>query len=465
MAVAGIGDREALAREIRGEVLVDGTEEFEDSRRVWNGAIDRRPALVVRPAEAADVAAAIAFARRFEIEVSVRGGGHSFAGFAVADGALMIDLRHLRDIAIDPERKRATVGGGATWADLDASTATASLAVTGGFISHTGVAGLTLGGGMGWLTGKAGLSCDNLLGAEVVTATGEILRADEEHNPDLYWALRGGGGNFGVVTSFEFRVHDHNPMTNLGFFAWTLDRGREALSLAAELERTLPGDAGFFLAGLSLPPAPFVPAELQGTRAIAVLVAGFESAAEHAKLIRPLQEASPAVAMVTPIPYTHLQQMFNDGAAWGFHGYEKALYLDSLSEDAIRVVVDHVGRAGSPLSFMPTFALRGAYAEVPDAATAFGGSRRARFGLNIAAVTPTAEGFDHDREWVRSFWADLRPYATGSGSYVNFMSEADQDRIRASYGEEKYARLAGIKARYDPDNVFHLNANIRPQAG
>ena len=456
-------DFNALKIEIEGELVSDG-DAYEDSRRIWNGSIDRRPAAVVRPVSAADVAAALRFAGQHELEVSIRGGGHSFAGFSCTQGGLMIDLRHLNSVSIDAGTKRARVGGGVKWAALDAAAAEHSLAVTGGFISHTGIAGLTLGGGMGWLTGKAGLSCDNLVGAEVVTASGDIARASATSQPDLFWALRGGGGNFGVVTEFEFGLHDHNPIANLGLLAWGVDRGADALRLANEFTRTLPATAGALVAPLSLPPAPFVPAHLHGVNAVAIVVAGFESADEHARLIQPLRDEKPLVELITPIPYAHLQQMFDEGAAWGFHGYEKALYLDQLGEGEIAVIMEHFPKKGSPLSFCPTFLLNHAYTEVADDETAFGGSRKFRYGFNIAAVTPTAEGFAEERDWVRSFWSALRPYASDSGSYVNFMAEADEARIRDAYGVAKYERLARIKAEYDPANLLRLNANIKPAA-
>ena len=456
-----MGRFDALERDVKGQVVTSG-ELYEDSRRVWNGSIDRRPAVVVRVADAADVATALDFARREGLEVSVRGGGHNFAGFGVCEDGLAIDLCNLDSIAVDAPAKRATAGGGVRWAGLDAATAAHSLAVTGGFISHTGIGGLTLGGGMGWLTGKAGLSCDNLVGAEVVTPRGDTVRADAISHPDLFWALRGGGGNFGVVTKFEFRLHDHNPIANLGLFAWGLERGHDALRLADSFTASLPRTAGALVAALSLPPAPFVPEHLHGTKAMAIVVAGFESAEDHARLVQPLRDEKPMVELITPIPYTHLQQMFDEGAAWGFHGYEKALYLDSFSEAAIEVILEHFPRRSSPLSFCPTFLLNHSFSAVADDATAFGGSRKARFGFNIAGITPTADGFASERDWVRAFWDALRPLANDSGSYVNFMSEADEGRVRDSYGAAKYERLARIKADYDPDNLLHLNANIKP---
>lgn len=450
-----------------GEVLAPGDEGYDTARSVWNGDIDRRPALIARPTAAGQVVAAIAFARAEGLEVTVRGGGHSFAGHGVCDGGLMIDLSGMRGVEVEPAARRARCGGGATWADLDGATQEHGLGVTGGFISHTGVAGLTLGGGMGWLTSRCGLSCDSLLSAEVVTADGRTVMASAQSNPDLWWALRGGGGNFGVVTSFEFALHDVPPVAHLGLFFWAAEHGREALRFSRDLVTSLPADMGALIAGLSAPPAPFVPPQYQGMAGFAVLVAGWGSAQEHAAVVAPVRGMSPAplVEFVTPIPYVQLQRMFDEGNPWGILGYEKALFLDTLSNEAIDVFVEHLPRKMSPLSFVPVFPLSGAFARPSDEDTAFGGSRKAGWAVNIAAICPTPELLDADRTWVRDFWDALRPHATGSGGYVNFLSDADEDRVRASYGAAKYDRLSAIKSVWDPNNIFRRNANIRPNTG
>ena len=335
--------------------------------------------------------------------------------------------------------RRAVCGGGTRWSQLDAATQEHGLATPGGFISHTGVAGLTLGGGLGWLSRKAGLSSDNLLSVEIVTADGGVLRASPDDNPDLFWAVRGGGGNFGVVTAFEFRLHEVGPIVQLGLSFWDLDHGPDAFRAARDMVESLPDDIAVFLAALNAPPAPFVPEVHQGALGFVVILVGYGPADEHARSGRPPAAAAPPLfAFDTPIPYTMLQQMFDESAPWGIRGYEKAVYLDELSDGAIDVIAQHFPRKSSPMSFMPTFVLGGEYARRDDADTAFGGSRRTRYVLNIAAVAPTAELLDADRAWARAFWADLVPHATGVGSYVNFMSEFEQDRIVASYGAEKY---------------------------
>lgn len=446
-----------------GKVIAPTDADYDPARSVWNGAIDRHPAAIARCSSADQVAAAIKFGRQHGLELSVRGGGHNFAGTAVCEGGLMVDLSGMRQVTVDPVARRAVCGGGATWADLDAASQVHALAVTGGFISHTGIGGLTLGGGIGWLTRMAGLSADNLVAADLVTADSRIVRASPEQNPDLLWAIRGGGGNFGVVTSFEYQLHPVGPLVHLGFFFWGVDRGVEALRFSRDFVKTVPGDMGLLIAGLNAPPAPFVPEQHRLAPGYALAVVGFGSAEEHERVVKPIREACPPlVELVTPIPYANLQRMFDEGNAWGTLGYEKALYLDELTDEAIAVFAEHLPRKQSPLSFTPIFVLDGAYSRVSEDATAFGGSRAARFAFNIAAICPTPELLEADRAWVRTFWQALRPHASGAGSYVNFMSEYEEDRVRAAYGAAKYQRLARIKAAYDPDNVFHLNANIKP---
>jgi FAD/FMN-containing dehydrogenase len=457
-------DIDELRGRLTGTAAEPGSDGYGDAVAIWNGAICRRPALVVRCATSADVATALRFARDRDLEISVRGGGHSFAGFGVTEGGVMIDLTPMKSVHVDHGRRAAAAGGGTTWAEFDAASQQHALAAPGGFISHTGIGGLTLGGGMGWLTGTAGLSCDNLIGAEVVTADGSIVRASEDEHPDLFWALRGGGGNFGVVTSFEYQMHPVGPMVNLGLFFVGLEEGATLLRFAREFTRSLPHDAAAFIGGLNAPPAPFVPERYQFQPGYALVVAGFGTAEAHARLIEPVRGARrPLFELVTPIPYAGLQQMFDESAPWGILAYEKAVYLDDLTAGAIDVIAEQQPRKTSPMSITPIFCLGGAYAETPEDATAFGGQRSTRYVVSISAIAATPEDQERDRQWVRDFWSALVPHARGVGSYVNFMSEHDEDRVKAAYGP-KYARLAQIKRDYDPDNVFRLNANIRPAA-
>ena len=462
MANITTGAVDALRAVIEGTVSLPGETGYDEAVNIWNGAVTRRPAVVASCSSSSDVAAALAFAQGEGLEVSVRGGGHNYAGFALTDGGLMVDLTPMKAVSVDPATRRVRCGGGTTWGELDAATQAHGLAVPGGFISHTGVAGLTLGGGLGWLSRLAGLSSDNVVGAEVVTADGRVLHASATENADLFWAIRGGGGNFGVVTEFEFAAHEVGPMVHLGLFLFSPDQGADLFRFARDFVRDLPDECGAFLAGLSAPPEPFVPADLHFTPAFALAVVGFGDEAAHAELIAPITKAlTPIVTMGTPIPYVALQQMFDPSAPWGMHSYEKAVYLDELDDGAIDVIVEHQAKKMSPLSFVPIFVLGGAYQRADSDGSAFGGRRDVRYVVNISATTPSPDDFDTERAWVRDYWSALVPHAVGVGSYVNFMTEIEEDRVRSAYGS-KYDRLQQIKATYDPRNVFHLNANIAP---
>jgi len=446
-----------------GDVLGPGDPAYDEARTVWNADIDRRPALIARCATPGDVARAIALGRERELEIAVRGGAHSFAGTSVGDDGLMINLGAMRSVTVDPVARRARCGGGATWADLDAAAQEYGLATTGGVISHTGIGGLTLGGGMGWLTRKAGLSCDNLVSAQVVLADGRVVVASADEHPDLLWALRGGGGNFGVVTEFELALHEVGPLANLGLLFWGIDQGGEALRIVRDAIDGLPEDAGLLIAGMFAPPAPFVPEAVQGAPGVALLMATWGTPEAHAAALAPVREALlPTFELVTPIPYVQLQQMFDEANPWGRFAYEKGLYLDDLGDAAIDILVDRVPRAASPLSFAPIYVFGGAYAAADEDATAFGGRRTVGYAATFAAICPVPDLLPHDREWARELWSALLPHATDAGGYVNFMTDPTEDRVRAAYGPEKYERLSRIKADYDPDNLFHRNANIRP---
>ncbi|MEU2087068.1 FAD-binding oxidoreductase [Nocardia beijingensis] len=457
-------DLEALRSLIDGPVYGPADHGYDRARAIWNGDIDRRPAVIAQCLSPRDVAAALAFGRERGLEISVRGGGHSYSGTAVGDGGLMINLSALRNVVVNPETERARVGGGATMADMDAATQAYGLAVTGGVISDTGVGGLTLGGGMGWLTRMAGLAIDNLVSAQVVLADGQVVRASETENAELFWALRGGGGNFGVVTEFEYRLHHVGPEVHVGLLFWDMPDGTDALRLIREFIPTLPRRSGAFIAlAMSAPAAPFVPERYHGRAGHALIVAGFGTADEHAAALASIRSALPPLfEFRTPIPYTGLQRMLDTAAPWGLHGYEKALDIHDFSNDVIAVLTANAAGKTAPLSFMPIFPLTGAFSTVGEDDTAFGGTRDPHYECNITAITPDPETLASDREWVRTTWEALRPLASNQGGYVNFMSDADHDRIRESYGRTKYAKLAHIKADYDPGNLFHRNANIAP---
>jgi FAD/FMN-containing dehydrogenase len=463
MTITMRGSIEPLRAAMSGPVIGPADPNYDHARRVWNAGIDRRPAVIARCVSPADVAAAVSFAADQNLEIAVRGGAHSFSGASVVDDGLMIDLSQLNQVYVDSRAKRAWAGGGALLADLDAAVQAHGLAVPAGVISHTGVGGLTVGGGMGWLTRQAGLSIDNLISAQAVTADGQIQRVAADENPDLFWAIRGGGGNFGVVTEFEFRLHEVGPVVQLGLLFWELAQGQDVLRLARETIATLPRELNIIVAGLNAPPAPFVPEEHRFRPGYALVVAGFGSAAVHAQTVTRIRQALPPLwEYITPIPYVALQQLLDDASAWGFHTYDKGTYLEDLSEGAIEIVADHLPRKNSPLSGVLFYRLDQAYSEVGEDDTAFSGGRSPRYAVFIVAVCATPDLLAADRAWTRSFWEALRPHSLGVGSYINAMTEFAHDRVRASYGPAKYQRLAKIKGKYDPQNLFHRNANIQP---
>jgi hypothetical protein len=457
-------DIRELAAMVSGEVIAPGEPGFDDRRRVWNAEIDRRPAVIARCASAADVAAAIGFARENELEISVRGGAHDASGTAVCDGGLMIDLSLLNGVRVDPRARRAHAGGGALLSDLDAATAVHGLAVPAGLISHTGIGGLTLGGGMGWLTRKFGLTIDNLISAEIVTADSRVRRASAAENPELFWALRGGGGNFGVVTSFEFQLHEVDPVVQFGMFFWPLEQGPQALRLARDTIAGLPPDIAAVVGALNAPPAPFVPEQHHFQPGYVLLLTGFGAAAQHAQIADRVRTSLPPLfEIVTPMPYVALQKLMDEANAWGVRSYEKGTYVEDLSDPVISAITERVPAKNSPMSAVLFYRLDGAYSAVSDAGTAFSGGRSPRYAAFILGIAPDAELLAAERGWVRGLWDALRPHALGSGDgYINGSTDHAADRVRGSYGTAKYGRLARVKAEYDPGNVFHLNANIRP---
>ena len=457
-------DLEALRAAMSGPVFGPDDEGYDHARKVWNADIDRRPAVIARCASTADVSTAIAFAQQAGLEISVRGGAHNAAGTAVCDGGLMVDLSSLNQVTVDPEARRARVGGGALQRDVDAATQAHGLAVPVGLIGHTGIGGLALGGGMGWLTRKFGLTADNLVSAEVVTADGRVLRAASDEHPDLFWALRGGGGNFGVVTQFEFRLHEVDPTVEFGLFFWGLDQGPEVLRLGREIVAGMSTDSNVVIGAINAPPAPFVPEQHQLVPGYVMLVVGFDGTPEHARLVARIRDQLPPLFdLVTPMPYTELQQLLDEGNDWGHYCYTKPTYVEDLSDGVIEVLAEHVPRKNSPMSVLLFYRMDEAFSRIGENDTAFAGGRSPRFITFLVGFAPDRSLLAADRSWVRDMWEALRPHAIGGGeSYVNEMMEFEDAVLRKNYGRAKYNRLARIKADYDPGNVFHHNANIKP---
>ena len=370
------GNFESLRADMTGPVFGPADDGYDEARKVWNADIDRRPGVIARCASAADVVTAIAFARDAGLEISVRGGAHNAAGTAICDDGLMIDLSLMNQVTVDPGAKRARVGPGALSRDVDAATQAHGLAVPSGLIGHTGIAGLALGGGMGWLTRKFGLTADNLISAEVVTADGQVIRAAADERPELFWALRGGGGNFGVVTEFEFQLHELDPMVEFGLFFWGLDQGPDVLRLAGEITAGISTECNLIVGALNAPPAPFVPEAHQLQPGYAMLLTGFDGTPEHARLVaRIREELPPLFDMVTPMPFVDLQTMLDEGNAWGHYCYTKPTYIEDFSDGVIEVLAEHVPRKSSPMSLVLFYRLDEAFSRVGENDTAFGGGR------------------------------------------------------------------------------------------
>jgi len=443
-----------------GETLVPGDEGYDQARAIWNGAFDRHPAVIARCRSTADVIDVVRFADESGLPLAIRGGGHSLAGLSTCDDGIVLDLSAMREVQVDPETRTARTQPGATWADFDAATQAHGLASTGGLISHTGVGGLTLGGGIGWLMRKYGLAADNLTAAEVVTAAGTIVRASSVEEPELLWALRGGGGNFGVVTTFEFRLHPVGPSVLGGLMAWPLDRGTEVLRAYRSWSTELPDAFTTMAAVITAPPAPFVPRGLVGRKILGIPGCWCGDIETGLGALAPMRALQPEIDIFGPMPYVALQSMLDEGAPPGIRAYTRSGYTADLSDGLIDAIVEHGGRMASPFSQIHFHQMGGAVARVDEDDTAFG-NRRAAFAYTVNAMwmDPSEDGRHEpaNREAVQAF----APFSTG-GVYVNFLGDEGQARVRAAYGDAKYARLAGLKARFDPDNLFRLNQNIQP---
>jgi FAD/FMN-containing dehydrogenase len=453
-----------LRSSLRGWVVSGTDDGYDEARRVWNAAVDRRPLALAQCKDESDVQVAVRFAVENGLEIAVRCGAHSMSGASVVDDGVVIDLSAMNGVQVDPDARRAVVEGGALLGDVDAATQAHGLAVPAGLVSHTGVAGLTLGGGMGWLTRMGGLTIDNLVSARVVTADGEVRVASATENPDLFWAIRGGGGNFGIVTQFEFALHQVGPMVQFALMFWSLDEGPAMLRHARQVIETLPDDVNVMVGGLNAPPAPFVPEQHQLQPGYVALVLGAGATESHAEVVAALSaDVPPLFDFVTPMPYVELQKMLDEANAWGLYCYDKGCYVDTLSDDVIDVVAAYLPKKVSPLSLVLFYRLDGAFSRVPDEATAFSGGRSARFAVFMIGVCPVSEMLPPEREWVRSMAEAFAPLAS-DGLYVNGVTDFDAaSPVEKAYGAEKYNRLVDIKTTYDPLNVFHRNANIPPR--
>jgi len=447
---------DAFRAGFRGSVLLPGDEGYDEARSVWNGMIDRRPALIARCAGAADVMAAVKLAKGHDLIVSVKGGGHNIAGNAVCQDGLMIDLSTMRSVYVDRQARTARAEGGATWGDFDAETQAFGLATTGGLISTTGVAGLTLGGGIGWLMGSYGLACDNLISLDLVTADGELVTASAEQNPELFWGLKGGGGNFGVVTSFEFRLFPVGPLL-AGMLLYPLDRAAEAFARFRDFLREAPDEVGA-LAGFVTTP--------DGDRVFALVLVYNGPVADGERVLEPLREfGSPLLDTIEPMPYRVIQTLFDAGAPPGLRNYWKSSFLKDVPDDAMEILVERFRKAPDAHCKMFIECIGGEVRRAGRDDSVFA-HRDSPFNLLILGGWELASADEANIAWTRDTWRAMQPYAS-EGVYVNYLNqEADEgsDRVKAAYGPERYARLAALKAKYDPGNLFRMNQNVRPAA-
>ncbi len=452
-----------LAAGFAGEIVQPGDPDYDRARAVFNGMIDRRPALIARCTGDADVVAAVRFARAQELLVAVRAGGHSVPGYGVCDGGIVIDVAPMKGIWVDPDAGVVRAEAGLTWGEFDRETQLVGLATTGGRRTSTGVAGQTLGSGSGWLERKFGLTCDNLVAAKLVTADGEIVRADESQNEDLLWGLRGGGGNFGVVTALQLRLHPVGPMVTGGMMVWPRARAGEVLRFWRDHVETVSEDFGSAPAFLTAPPAPFVPEHLQGRPAFGLIVCCAGSPEDGEAMVKPFREFAPDVDMVQPMPYTVVQSLIDEATPHGLHNYWKAEHLGELSDGAIDAIIDAAAGMTSPLS-MVLFEPKGrAISRVGDADSALGGRDAAHTLYCFSMWTDPAESDTHIA-WTRSLMDTMAPF-TVPGVSLNFTSDQQESKAKESFGSaETNRRLTALKDRWDPTNFFRLNQNIRPSA-
>lgn len=450
-----------LRAQLRGSVCLLGDADYDKSRTIWNAMIDRNPAFVVRAAGAADVVAAVKFAQAHQLLLAVRGGGHNIAGNAVCEGGMLLDLSGLKSVRIDPAGRTARVEPGATLNDFEREAQAFGLTTPTGINSTTGMAGLTLGGGFGWLSRRFGLTIDNLLSVDIVTADGELRRASAEHNPDLFWAVRGGGGNFGVVTSFKYRLHAVGPTVFAGLIVYPYAQAKEVLRGYRDCVARAPEELSCWTVMRKAPPLPFIPAEHHGTEVLVLALCYSGSLEDAAAVVEPLRQLGPKIAeMLAPMPFAGWQTAFDPLLTPGARNYWKSHNFTALSDAAIDVAVDYVSRLPSPECEVFMANLGGAVNRVPADATAYP-HRNVEFVMNVHTRWREAAQDEQCIGWAREMFDAMAPHATGA-VYVNFMPSDEAQRVRAGAYGPNYDRLAALKAKYDPQNLFRLNQNVAP---
>ena len=448
---------------LNGQFINSKDADYEEARKVWNGMIDKHPMMIIRCADENDVEKAVNFARNNNLEIAVRGGGHNVAGFSTCDNGIVIDLSPMKKIKIDKTSQTAQAQAGLTWGEFDKSTQEQGLATTGGLVTTTGVAGFTLGGGFGWLVRKYGMTIDNLQSVEMVLANGKRISASPDENSDLFWGVRGGGGNFGIVTSFNYRLHPVGPEIYGGALFYPVSKAKELLQFYNKWTQSMPDELSTMSAFIIAPPEPFVPKELVGTPMIVVGICYTGKKEEGDKLVKPLRDLTPpAIDLVGPIPYVALQGMFDATAPKGIHTYWRTHYLNDLNDKTIDTLVEQTSNLKnlSPYSALHIHHWEGAVKKVKPEDTAFS-HRDARFVINIVGMWMAENDPNKHINWVRNFSDAVKQFSTGN-QYLNFMADTGEDKVMAAYGKEKYTKLVQLKNKYDPENLFHLNQNIKP---
>lgn len=443
-----------------GTVMRAGDDGYDEARQVFNGLIDSSPAIIARCTSTSDVAAAVRYARANDLTVSVYGGGHGVTGSAVAAGSLCVDMRGMKQIDVDPDSRTARAAGGLTWGELDAATQAHGLAVTGGRVPSTGIAGLALGSGSGWLERKCGFTCDNLLAAEIVTADGNVVTASETENPELFWGMRGGGGNFGIVTHFTFNLHEIGPMVWGGMLVFTPDRAAEVLRAYRDFVADAPDEVGSGLAFVTAPHEEFVPEPARGHPMVGLICCYVGRPEDGPSAYAPMLDLGPVMAMVDVMPYVAVQRLIEGGNQKGKLNYWTGDFYDEFPDEAVDTLVAIATQPVSPLTQIIVVPGGGAVARVDDDAMALG-SRKAAFNLHFLGMWEDPDDSQRNIDYIRNLAGSLKPWSTGA-AYLNFLGDEGMSRIEASFGPEKFARLQALKSRWDPSNVFRHNQNIPP---
>jgi FAD/FMN-containing dehydrogenase len=450
----------ALEERFRGQLIRRSDPDYEDRRKIWNGSIVRRPALIARCAGVADVIGAVRFAHESGLDVALRSGGHSYPGLSVCDDGIVIDMSLMRGIRVDPQGRTARAQAGVLLGELDRETQAFGLAVPAGIVTHTGLAGLTLGGGIGWLERKYGLTIDQLLSVDLITADGEFVKASKTENADLFWGVRGGGGNFGIVTEFEFRLNPVGPTVLAGPIIWAMEDSPKVMRFYRDWIAEAPDELTTIVTHRRVMPSAIVPAELHGKHAVMIGCCYAGTIEEGEEVLRPLRKfGAPLLDMCEPKPYVAHQGSLDAAFPHGWWYYIRSCNVRVLNDVVVDTMADHGLRISSPLTVFSVYHLGGAVARVREDEAAFAG-RDAGHTVNAIGITRTGEGFDAERDWARGLWSALEP--SHQNVFVNFLMEEGEERVRQSYGAEKYERLKALKRKYDPDNFFKVNQNIAP---